>query len=55
MCSNVQRNPSPGASLRNWRRSDLPFWRKLRVALANNLVKVRTGQTCCGNYGEPGC
>jgi len=28
---------------------------KLRMALSNNLTKVRQRQNCCGNYGQPGC
>jgi hypothetical protein len=53
MCSG--QTPSPSAYVRNWRDSDLPFWAKLRLALANNWKKLRTGQTCCGNHGQPGC
>jgi hypothetical protein len=55
VCSTEPAGPSQSASLRNWRESDLPFWRKLRVAIGNTWIKVRTGKTCCGNYGEPGC
>ncbi len=47
--------PSFRAVTSNWRESDLPFFRKLRVALGNNWTKIRTRQNCCGNLGEPGC
>jgi hypothetical protein len=53
MCSDQM--PSPSAFSRNWRGSDVPFWPKLRLALANVWKKIRTGKSCCGNYGEPGC
>ena len=39
----------------NWRTYDAPFATKLRLALSNNLIKIRKRQNCCGNYGEPGC
>jgi hypothetical protein len=58
MCSDRDPGPgafSPDAFMRNWRDSDLPFWQRLRVAWHNEWIKVRTRQTCCGNYGEPGC
>jgi hypothetical protein len=47
--------PSLGAVFTNWRRSDLPFLSKLRMALANNWTKLRTRRGCCGNEGQPGC
>jgi hypothetical protein len=53
MCEETK--PSPRAFLDNWRKSDLPFFKRLRVALRNEWKKIRTGQQCCGNYGEPGC
>lgn len=39
----------------NWRSSDDPISVKLPKALRNNWKKLRTGSTCCGNHGEPGC
>jgi hypothetical protein len=39
----------------NFHTYDAPWPTKLRLALANNLRKVRTRSRCCGNYGEPGC
>ncbi len=47
--------PSLGAVVTNWRRSDLPFFTKLRMTLANNWTKLRTRRNCCGNLGQPGC
>jgi len=38
----------------NWR-VPLPFWTKLRMALANNWIKIRTRRGCCGHPGQPGC
>jgi hypothetical protein len=54
MCSD-SRQGTPSTALRNWRESDLPFFPRLWVALRNTARKVRTGKTCCGHYGEPGC
>jgi hypothetical protein len=34
---------------------NIPFWTKIRLALRNNAVKIKTRKDCCGNYGEPGC
>jgi hypothetical protein len=39
----------------NWATYDAPFATKVRLALANNLRKVSTGSSCCGNLGQPGC
>lgn len=47
--------PNPQDSLDNWRRSDLPFAAKLRLAARNNLAKLRNRSSCCGHPGEPGC
>jgi hypothetical protein len=32
-----------------------PLGWKVRRVLANNWIKLRRGQHCCGNAGEPGC
>ena len=34
---------------------DAPLPTRVRLALANNWKKLRTGSGCCGNYGQPGC
>jgi hypothetical protein len=47
--------PSPKALIANWNTYDAPFATKLRMAVQNNLTKLRTRQDCCGNYGQPGC
>jgi hypothetical protein len=39
----------------NWSTYDAPFPTKVRLALANSWRKVRTGSSCCGNLGQPGC
>ncbi len=33
----------------------MPFWRKVRLLLRNNAIKIAKGQDCCGHPGEPGC
>ena len=43
------------ASWQNFREYDAPFATKVRMTIANNLTKARTGQGCCGNHGQPGC
>ena len=39
----------------NWRASGAPAAEKLRLALRNTWIKVRTRSDCCGHFGEPGC
>jgi hypothetical protein len=39
----------------NFHTYDAPWATRVRLALANNLRKVRTRSVCCGNYGQPGC
>ena len=39
----------------NWSESDDVTVVKVRKAIRNNWRKLRTGSTCCGNHGEPGC
>jgi len=57
MCSDDQHDikPSPKAGLSNWRASPLSLPEKALMAARNNLIKLRTGQSCCGKHGEPGC
>ena len=45
----------PGAMISNWASYDAPFGVKLRMAVSNTLVKLRTRQGCCGHHGQPGC
>jgi hypothetical protein len=51
--------PGAGASPRvmysNWTSYDASFADKLRMAVSNTLIKLRTHQSCCGNHGQPGC
>ena len=47
--------PSLRDTIANFRTYDAPFADKVRMALANNLKKMRTGSSCCGNHGQPGC
>jgi hypothetical protein len=51
----MARFPNPIDYTRNWRNSDLPLAEKVRLTIKNNAIKLRTGQSCCGNHGEPGC
>jgi len=53
MCNN-HRPGTPQEVLENLRRP-MSLRRKLYLFLRNNWRKIRTGSTCCGNYGEPGC
>jgi len=50
-----QSSPNPGSMMSNWTSYDAPFAVKLRMALSNNLLKVRKARGCCGNNGQPGC
>lgn len=48
--------PSLRTSISNWNRSDLPFFRRLGVALGNYGRRLRVPpRDCCGNPGQPGC
>ena len=47
-------DPSPTASWRNLMQP-MPLGRKIRLVVRNVAIKIRTGQTCCGHHGEPGC
>lgn len=47
--------PNPFGFFNNFADSDLPLLTKLRLAAKNASIKARTGSTCCGNHGEPGC
>jgi hypothetical protein len=51
-----QRESSPeGAFLSNWKNSRAPFITKVKMALRNNLIKIRNRKNCCGHHGEVGC
>ncbi len=39
----------------NWKESDDPLGRKLRLTARNRLIAFGTLKGCCGHYGEPGC
>ncbi|WP_165491974.1 hypothetical protein [Egibacter rhizosphaerae] len=41
--------------LENWRSSHGSLTDKARMALRNTWIKARTGSSCCGNHGQPGC
>jgi hypothetical protein len=47
--------PSLGNLVTNFRTYEAPLPTKLRLALANNLTKIRSRSNCCGNRGQPGC
>jgi hypothetical protein len=46
--------PSVKAFFNNWS-IDLPFHRKLYLAVKNTGIKITKRQDCCGHPGEPGC
>jgi hypothetical protein len=43
------------ATIANFREYDAPLATKLKLFVANNLTKIRTHSSCCGNHGQPGC
>jgi hypothetical protein len=51
----IMARSSGNAFFSNWSTYDAPFPTKVRLALANSWRKVRTGSSCCGNLGQPGC
>ncbi len=52
MCE--EKGPDIKAFARNMRVS-MPFFRKLRLIVRNNALKLFSMSTCCGHSGEPGC
>ena len=51
----MARKKSLGNFFSNWSQSDLRLDQKVASVIGNNLKKVVTGSTCCGNHGAPGC
>ena len=47
--------PSLAAFVANQRNAGLPWRRTLALIAANTWRKLRAGQNCCGNLGQPGC
>jgi len=47
--------PSWSGLASNWSDSDLSLQEKVRLAVKNNLIKIKNRSDCCGNHGEPGC
>ena len=47
--------PSARAFFANFTGYEAPITTKLRLAAENSLKKLRTGEGCCGNHGQPGC
>jgi hypothetical protein len=47
--------PSLRDAFENWRYSDAPFFKKVRLTAKNEWRKLRTLKDCCGNIDEPGC
>jgi len=33
----------------------MPWPRKIKLLIRNNWIKIKTGKSCCGHPGEPGC
>jgi len=48
-------NSSFHDTVANFREYDAPLPTKLRLALSNTLIKLRTRSSCCGHLGQPGC
>ena len=51
----VVANSSFRDTVANFREYAAPLPTKLRLALSNTLIKVRTRSRCCGHPGQPGC
>jgi hypothetical protein len=51
----VSDRPSMRASIHNFRDYDAPLSTRLKLLVTNNLIKIRTHSSCCGNHGQPGC
>ncbi len=47
--------PDPVWYWRNWYDSTLQMMDRNRVFARNHWLKIRRLESCCGNYGEPGC
>ncbi len=47
--------PLLSSILSNWKSSKASFFQKVKMAARNNFIKIRSGQSCCGQYGEVGC
>jgi len=47
--------PSLKAVFTNFWSYDAPLPTKVGLFVRNNLHKLRTGSSCCGNHGQPGC
>ena len=43
------------AFIENFRDYDAPLLTKAKLVVTNNVKKVRTRSSCCGNHGQPGC
>ncbi len=54
MCKNNEK-PSLKAIFSNWKESEASIGRKIKMVIGNNLLKIKTGKSCCGNHGEVGC
>lgn len=53
MCDE-HRHGTPSETLENLRQP-MPLPRKLYLIVRNTWLKIRTGSSCCGNHGQPGC
>ncbi len=52
--SHNHRHGTPQETIENLRQPMRPG-RKFFLFFRNNWLKLRTGSSCCGNHGEPGC
>ncbi len=55
MCDPSPGRPSFRAIFTNWNEYDAPVAVKLGLTFRNAWLRLRHGQTCCGNDGQPGC
>ncbi len=52
MCTN--KRPNPKNFFTNLRGPN-PAVKKLKLLIKNNMIKITSMKSCCGNVGEPGC
>jgi hypothetical protein len=55
MCESHQHRTSASSVWQNLTGGDMPLPQRLQRVVVNTWIKARHRQSCCGNYGEPGC
>jgi len=52
---NEKKKPSLKSVFSNWKSNRASFFSKVKMAVRNNLIKIKKKDNCCGHYGEVGC